>query len=63
MCSVQGEQAPTGQDGAGRIIWPDLVFGREGTGWLSTWRSGGPSGVLRERAAVRSCSGSQRIFR
>lgn len=41
-CAVcKGGQAPTGQDGAGEIIWPDSVFGTEGTDWLRTWLSGG----------------------
>ena len=62
MCSVQGGQAPTGQDGAGKVIWPDLVCSTEGTGWPRTWLSESPLGVLQERAAVRSCSGGQRIF-
>lgn len=58
-CAVcKGRQAPTGQDGAGEIIWPDSVFGTEGTGWLRTQLSGGLLlGVLQERAAVHSYSG------
>ena len=67
MCSVQGEQAPTGQDEAGRIIWPDLVFSTEETGWLRTWLSRGPLGILQEEqlstAAVEASRYSVREHR